>query len=101
MPRREDVSVRDRRFSGRRTLDSFFFLPRTYIHRLALHAGCHALMTAAFELDGGARFRDLPAEEQVVSIAALGIYENVAIVFDRVLDAAGTAHSLRLSCGLV
>jgi hypothetical protein len=55
----------------------------------------------AFELDGGTRLRDLTAEEEAVGIAGFGIDENVTTAFDCVLDAAGTANSLRLSCGLV
>ena len=81
-----------RQLGGRRALDALLLPPFGHVHRLALHAGSHALMLGAFEPDGGAVLRDLAAEEQVVEVAGLAVGQNMATGFNCLLNAAGTLN---------
>lgn len=77
-----------RGWSRRRALDPFFFLPRRDVNRLALHACGHALVRRALEADCGACLWNFAAKQQVVSLAGLGIRQNVAAGFHCFFDTA-------------
>lgn len=84
--------MRGPRLGGWWALNSLLLLPRFDIDGLALHAGGHALMRGGFEPNGGAGFRNLRAEEQIVGIAGFGIDKNMTTGFDSVFYTAGTLN---------
>ena len=81
-----------RQLGGRRALDALLLAPFGHVHRLALHAGRHALMLGACEPDGGAVLRNLPAEEEVIEVAGLTVGYDLAAGFNCLLNAAGTLN---------
>ena len=85
-----------RELGRRRALDALLLPPFGHVHRLALHAGRHALMLAACEPDGGAVLRNLSAEVEVIEVAGLTVGYDVAAGFNCLLNTAGTLNRLWL-----
>ena len=73
---------------GRRALDALLLPPFGHVHRLALHAGRHALVFGACEPDGGAVLRSLSAEVEVIEVTGLTVGYDVAAGFNCLLNAA-------------